>query len=76
VFDNKVSMSSFVQRYRHQLTAGSAMTVGIGLLIYGLITKDVKTIVSGGTLIALSLFHIFKMLRMRQPSIVTTQSTI
>jgi hypothetical protein len=69
-------MSGFVQRYRHQLTAGGAMGLGIGLLVYGLVSGDIKTIVSGGVLIALSLFHVFKMLRIRQPPVVTTQSVI
>ena len=64
----------FIQRYRHQLTAVSTLGIGIGLLIYGRVSNDIKTNVSGGILIALSLFHVFKMLRMRPPPVVTTQS--
>ena len=52
------------------------MGIGVGLLVYGLVSGDIKTIVSGGVLIALSLFHVFKMLRIRQPPVVTTQSVI
>lgn len=52
------------------------MGFGIGLLVYGLVSGDIKTIVSGGVLIALSLFHVFKMLRIRPPPVVTTQSVI
>lgn len=68
---------SFVQRYRHQLVAAVAMAVGIGILAYGLNGKDIKGIVSGGVLIALSLIHVFRMLRIRAPPVVTSsQSSI
>lgn len=63
---------SFIQRYRHQLVAGSAMVVGIGILVFGLKTADIKAIISGGVLIALSMFHVFRMLRIRVPPAVTS----